>query len=64
MWPVEDFWVFDEAQVNVELVAAFLTITQPHEIGMYARTFANLAELAVYGAPARALITAAIDSLG
>ncbi|WP_405701798.1 helix-turn-helix domain-containing protein [Streptomyces sp. NBC_00069] len=64
LWPVEDFWIFDEAQVNVELVSAFLTITQPHEIGMYARTFADLAELAVHGAPARALITAAIDALG
>jgi transcriptional regulator with XRE-family HTH domain len=64
LWPVEDFWIFDEAQVSVELVAAFLTITQPHEISMYAHAFAGLAELAVYGAPARTLITAAIDSLG
>ncbi|MEU8914600.1 helix-turn-helix transcriptional regulator [Streptomyces nigrescens] len=64
LWPAEDFWIFDEAQVNVELVSAFLTITQPHEISMYAHTFAGLAELAVYGAPARTLITAAIDSLG
>ena len=64
LWPVEDFWIFDEAQVNVELVGVFLTITQPREIAMYAQTFADLAELAVYGAPARALITSAIDSLG
>ncbi|MFE7838388.1 helix-turn-helix domain-containing protein [Streptomyces sp. NPDC057474] len=64
LWPVEDFWIFDDAQVNVELVSAFLTITQPHEVGVYAQTFADLAELAVYGAPARSLITAAIDSLG
>ncbi|MFJ9728313.1 helix-turn-helix domain-containing protein [Streptomyces sp. NPDC101209] len=64
LWPVEDFWIFDDAQVNVELVSAFLTITQPHEVGMYAQAFADLAELAVYGAPARSLITAAIDSLG
>ncbi|CAL9468041.1 hypothetical protein SUDANB9_02767 [Streptomyces sp. enrichment culture] len=64
LWPVEDFWVFDDAQVNVELVSAFLTITQPHEVGMYARTFAALADSAVYGAPARTLITSAIDSLG
>ncbi|MCX4636667.1 helix-turn-helix transcriptional regulator [Streptomyces sp. RPA4-5] len=64
LWPVEDFWIFDEAQVSVELVAALLTITQPHEISMYAHTFAGLAELAVYGAPARTLLTAAIDSLG
>ncbi|GGU94653.1 transcriptional regulator [Streptomyces albospinus] len=64
LWPVEDFWIFDHAQVNVELVSAFLTITQPHEISMYARTFAGLADLAVYGAQARALITAAIGSIG
>jgi hypothetical protein len=31
---------------------------------MYARTFAELAELAVYGGSARSLITAAVDSLG
>lgn len=64
LWPVEDFWIFDDAQVSVELVSAFLTITQPHEIGMYAHTFADFAELAVYGAPARSLITSAIDALG
>jgi transcriptional regulator with XRE-family HTH domain len=63
LWPVEDFWIFDDAQVNVELVSAFLTITQPHEIGIYARTFADLTDLAVYGADARALITSAVDSL-
>ncbi|MFE6638244.1 helix-turn-helix domain-containing protein [Streptomyces tendae] len=64
LWPVEDFWVFDDSQVNVELVSAFLTITQPHEVGMYARTFAAFADSAVYGASARTLITSAIDSLG
>ncbi|MFI6494326.1 helix-turn-helix domain-containing protein [Streptomyces sp. NPDC050564] len=64
LWPVEDFWIFDDAHVNVELVSAFLTITQPHEVGMYAQTFADLADLAVYGGAARALITSAIDSLG
>ncbi|MEU3754503.1 helix-turn-helix transcriptional regulator [Streptomyces olivoreticuli] len=64
LWPVEDFWIFDDTQVNVELISAFLTVTQPHEISMYAQTFLGLADLAVYGAPARALITAAIDSLG
>lgn len=64
LWPVEDFWIFDDAQVNVELVSAFLTITQPHEVSMYAQNFAGLAELAVYGAAVRSLITSAIDSVG
>ncbi|GAA4914192.1 helix-turn-helix transcriptional regulator [Streptomyces coeruleoprunus] len=63
LWPVEDFWIFDDVQVNVELVSAYLTITQPHEIGMYAATFAGFAELAVHGPSARALISAAIEAI-
>lgn len=61
--PVEDFWIFDDTQVNVELVSAWLTITQPGEIAMYAQTFAALVDLAVHGRTARSLITAAIDAL-
>ncbi len=63
MWPAEDFWIFDDAQVNVELVSGWLTITQPREIAMYAKAFGDLSDMAVRGAGARALITAAIDSL-
>jgi transcriptional regulator with XRE-family HTH domain len=63
VWPVEDFWVFDDRQVNVELVSGWLTLTQPREIATYGRTFGELSELAVRGAQARALITAAIDAL-
>jgi hypothetical protein len=36
---------------------------QPREIAMYAQVFGRLSELAVTGAPARRLITAAIDAL-
>lgn len=61
--PVEGFWIFDTAQANVELVSGYLTITQPSEIAMYADTFAELAETAVYGVNARALIAAALDAL-
>lgn len=63
-WPVEGFWLYDTAQVNVELVSGYLTITQPSEVAMYADAFAELAELALYGANARALITSAMDALG
>ena len=62
--PFEDFWIFDEAQVMVELVSGFLTVTQPREIAMYVRVFGQLAGLAVYGAAARKRITAAIGALG
>ncbi len=63
IWPVEDFWIFDERQVNVELVSGWLTLTQPREIGMYAQAFGDLSDLSVRGAKARALITKAIDAL-
>ncbi|MBN0045342.1 helix-turn-helix transcriptional regulator [Streptomyces actuosus] len=63
-WPAEGFWIYDAAQVNVELISGYLTLTQPSEVAMYAETFAELAALAVYGGPARALITSAMDALG
>ncbi|MFJ9158655.1 helix-turn-helix domain-containing protein [Streptomyces griseoviridis] len=64
LWPVEGFFLYDDKTVNVELVSAHLTVVQDHELAMYAKTFAELAELAVYGAAARQIITAAIESLG
>ncbi|MGH3735630.1 MAG: helix-turn-helix domain-containing protein [Micromonosporaceae bacterium] len=62
--PVEGFWIYDNTQVNVELVSGYLTITQPREIAMYDRTFLALADHAVYGSEARTRIQAAIGSLG
>ncbi|WP_313960193.1 DUF5753 domain-containing protein [Streptomyces sp. CFMR 7] len=62
--PVEGFWIFDAAQVNVELVSGYLTMTQPDEVAAYADTFAELGESAVHGEEARALIRAALESLG
>lgn len=64
VWPVEDFWIFDDRQVNVELVSGWLTLAQPREIAMYSKAFSDLSDLAIRGAKARALITAAIDALG
>lgn len=63
MWPAEGFFMFDEEQVTVELVSGHLKLTRPHEIAMYASTFTELADLAVFGKPARALITAALTAL-
>lgn len=61
-WPVESFWIYDSEQVIVELVSGSLTVTQPREVAAYARTFADLAAIAVIGAQARALIRSAIDA--
>src|SRR5262249_19133243 len=63
MWPVEMFFLFDDKQVNVELVSGYLTITQPREIAMYTKGFAGLAASAVYGAEAKKLIMDALYEL-
>ena len=62
--PVEMFFLFDDEQVDVELVSGWLRVTQPSEIQMYAEAFGRLAEMAVYGNAARALINQAIGVLG
>ncbi|MEV5909333.1 DUF5753 domain-containing protein [Streptomyces chartreusis] len=63
MWPLEQFTVFDDSRIHVELLAAKVTVTAPSELDLYLRAFARLTELAVYGADARALIVKAIDAL-
>jgi hypothetical protein len=64
MWTLESFNVFDDARVHVETLTAVVTVTVPGEVVIYLRAFDRLASLAVYGAEARALITAAIGALG
>jgi len=63
MWPLEQFTIFDDTRVHVELLAARVTVTAPGELDLYLRAFARLTEVAVYGAEARALIVRAIDAL-
>jgi len=63
MWSSPGFWIFDDERVHVETPTAKLTITQPREIAVYARTFAELASMAAIGPAARRLITDAITAL-
>ncbi|MEU5880884.1 helix-turn-helix transcriptional regulator [Spirillospora sp. NPDC047279] len=62
-WPVEGFWMFDQDRVTVETVSGWLTITQPAEIAQYAAVFEEFAELAVYGAAARAQLAKTANRL-
>lgn len=57
------FWIYDEVMVGVETPTAFLEVTQPREIRLYATMFKQLQQSAVYGAEARALVTHAITDL-
>jgi Domain of unknown function (DUF5753) len=61
--PLEMFFMFDDAEVQVELVSGWLRVTQPTEVGMYADAFSRLSQLAVYGSTARALIARALSEL-
>lgn len=62
LWPVETFFMFDDSQVDVELVSGWLRITQPSEVAMYASAFEKLAAMAVYDQAARTIIKAAINA--
>jgi transcriptional regulator with XRE-family HTH domain len=61
--PAESFTMFDTAQVSVELVSGYLTVTQPSEVEMYETVFTQLARLAVMGKNARVLIEKALGAL-
>ena len=62
--PVEMFFLFDDAEVQAELVSGWLRVTQPAEIAMYAQAFTRLSRMAVYGPQVRALISRALAELG
>ncbi|MBP5906157.1 helix-turn-helix domain-containing protein [Streptomyces sp. LBUM 1478] len=64
MWPLEAFYIFDDAHTVVETLTAEINIRQPREIADYRRAFAELVKMAVYGDRARALINSAISDLG
>ncbi|WEV28651.1 helix-turn-helix transcriptional regulator [Streptomyces sp. 71268] len=64
MWGVEQFSIFDDKRVHVELMAGKVTLTSPGDVDVYLRAFEQMRQMAVYGPEARLLINAAIDSLG
>jgi transcriptional regulator with XRE-family HTH domain len=63
IWPQEIFHILDDTLVFVELLTAQVKVTQPSEIALYLKAFAQLRGMAVYGAAARALVVKAIDQL-
>ncbi|WP_405799407.1 helix-turn-helix domain-containing protein [Streptomyces sp. NBC_01506] len=63
VWPLEAFYLFDDRRASVELLTAAVNVSAPSEITTYAKAFSQLAEMAVYGPDARALITESVDFL-
>lgn len=64
MWPLEAFYMFDDRQVDAELLTAIIKITTPSEISAYSKAFKILSGMAVHGREARTLIEQAIHALG
>lgn len=63
LWPFHTdsgFWIYDSDAVIVETLTAELRLTHADEITVYTRVHTALAETAVYGLSARALIASAI----
>ncbi|MFD5097411.1 helix-turn-helix domain-containing protein [Streptomyces albidochromogenes] len=63
VWPLEAFYLHDDVQAVVETLTAEIKVKQPRELADYARAFAGLAEMAVYGDAVRDLIAAALGAL-
>ncbi|WP_371784665.1 helix-turn-helix domain-containing protein [Streptosporangium subroseum] len=59
LWALEAFNIFDDSLVQVELLTATVNVTQPSEIDLYIRGFADMAHMSVVGAPAKGIIQAA-----
>ena len=59
--PIHGFYLYDNKLVLVELFTAVLNVAQADKIGAYERVFGHLAEAAVYGAEARAILTRMLD---
>ncbi|WP_328742208.1 helix-turn-helix transcriptional regulator [Streptomyces caniferus] len=62
MWTLEGFVFFGDSRVNVETLTAWIAITRPSELSMYAEAFDELHRMAVYGADARHLIAKAEEA--
>jgi hypothetical protein len=61
--PLCDFWIMDDRAAETETYTAFIRVTQPLEVAMYAKVFDSLSRSAVYGSQARMIIERQINNL-
>ncbi|MFD4536486.1 helix-turn-helix domain-containing protein [Kitasatospora sp. NPDC058397] len=63
VWPMPTFTIFDDSRVHADTLDAAFTLTQPSQVGLYARAFDRLSQGAVRGAAARSLVADALACL-
>lgn len=61
--PLNGFWIFDDALVTFETIAAEIHVRDPEEVVHYTSVFERLEQVALYGDDARAVMAAAFDTL-
>jgi len=61
--PLNGFWIFDDALVTFETIAAEIHVRDPDEVALYASVFGRFDQVAHYGDAARAIIATAFKTL-
>lgn len=62
-YPTEDYYIYDDERVIVELISNEFTLTSRREIRMYVQAFKECTAGAAFGPDARDLITRALNDL-
>jgi transcriptional regulator with XRE-family HTH domain len=60
--PLNGFWIFDDALVTFETIAAEIHVRDPDEVALYASVFDRFNQVAEYGDDARKAITEAFGA--
>jgi hypothetical protein len=63
MWCPESFRIYDRDLVQLETLAAVVSVTSPADVALYERAFVELGRMAVYGQAASQRIQAAMREL-
>ncbi|GAA2409613.1 helix-turn-helix transcriptional regulator [Streptomyces pulveraceus] len=59
-WPAEDFWIFDDSRVKLELVSSAVDLSTRYDLQQYGKVFTLLQAQAVYGTQATEIVKAAM----
>lgn len=60
VWPAEDFWIFDDCRVKLELVSSAVDLSTRYDLQQYGKVFTLLQSQAVYGTQAVEIVKAAM----
>ncbi|WP_405937493.1 helix-turn-helix domain-containing protein [Streptomyces sp. NBC_00726] len=62
VWPAEDFWIFDDSRVKLELVSSTVDLTTRYDLKQYGKVFTLLQAQATYGTQAAEIVKAVLST--